>query len=1322
MMNKFSYKRAFSPPPILVLFLMCFCLLNFKAKAQLTDDIAFFIHNNPLASNPDVVYDNCANTVTLRYHAISHLYDETFDFTRIQLNFGNQPPIFIQLRRRVEQYFYTFQLPNCSSPNSITLRAQLIFSSPNLSQVNPCDDVILSPRCELFNLSAALDFGPNLHSGTNSCNVNIQNNGNTPLSMIDIIGQSLSAGVSLIVSNVAGVTVPPNTSRSFRGAIICGRAPCTINKKIQITARTTCSERTISFENLLEPTDPTPVRTTIDLIENQRLCNEGTSHLAFKIYLEGGYIFADDFQYHASITASSLGANINVITPQVDLKYSTRDRRRLSATILVDVTPNTNVSFVTITFQGSLTSDGGCPGPKVEGSFTVPVTRCTTKSFCSPQAPSIPFLTRQNEVISLQDMLDRGDLIIDNLYLQSVPIANTGINALKFQGATINVGGKLVLDYTYKVIIFDACKFVMEEGAEIIVPQYADVTFEITNLSGCDKMWKGITVEKDGALTFTKDSEISDAQFAIELQNGANIAGVFGTFSNNHVGIYVPENIGFLNNVNFNYPNPNNNLPYIGGTQLAKFKSNGILKPHYTGQSDLIGLTRDSHAGDRSYAGFLFYDLIYFRSLSDPIDPSRLDYYTEMSNLRNGVVARRSNIHLEKLKISEMINDNLTPSTNYWASSGKGIFLYGGDNFDLVNCSIRDANYGIYTFNPGRLGLFHSNHFATNAYGIFGMTGSPSGFRGSIGSTLGQNYFEGNPNNVGINLGGIGVRNSNPTSFSIQNNIFNVVGKDAVTISSNHNDLVIKDNIVSGFSSQGISTFGGRILLNDCESSKLQNNRIAVSGDYDWGIALDGCQKTQVRKNNISYSNGSVPNMTGVYVSGSTSNWLCDNTLSGTTYGVQYLGICDQGRTGIETKLMGTSFEENDIGINYIVEGNTGSQKHFENYYSGNRVDASAASSPSSVFSSPYYLNDPSGLVIDPPNDWFLRDIGRDRTCNSNDEPERPLIGKWTLFGSDSYVASGGKPTNALEEGAMWTQQQNLFARLKEHPELIGQNQAVDAFFNANINGNIGKFYKIGAGIQNLYFEDTIAQNAYTALKDTSQQLFNQILGVDTLIRNRTTGRFDSNRVAQKRLLMVQLHSITMRINGYERILEAQMREKVGALLQNNAAIVAVKDYEVIEQSVNEIYLKMMLSPDRLLNQEQRNLVHLMAGQCPVSGGDAVYRARGLQKQFENIDYNNKNLCQNQTHSMVRTNPIQTNFIYPNPSTGSFTIQLQEPTNDDSRLVISNIYGQVVGDYKLSEGQSIFSFDNLLSVSGLYICNIMSSSRTLYSQKLIISR
>ena len=120
------------------------------------------------------------------------------------------------------------------------------------------------------------------------------------------------------------------------------------------------------------------------------------------------------------------------------------------------------------------------------------------------------------------------------------------------------------------------------------------------------------------------------------------------------------------------------------------------------------------------------------------------------------------------------------------------------------------------------------------------------------------------------------------------------------------------------------------------------------------------------------------------------------------------------------------------------------------------------------------------------------------------------------------------------------------------------------------------------------------------------------------------------------------------------------------SMLSQNNSLSGTGDYRTNEKTVNSIYLQTVAVGNNTFSASQLTTLQSIAAQCPLSGGEAVLRARDILAlaQGTPLFYNNVNSCGSGARpSRDRTEQFQAgNFIQvrPNPASENITTMVRK--------------------------------------------------------------
>jgi hypothetical protein len=183
------------------------------------------------------------------------------------------------------------------------------------------------------------------------------------------------------------------------------------------------------------------------------------------------------------------------------------------------------------------------------------------------------------------------------------------------------------------------------------------------------------------------------------------------------------------------------------------------------------------------------------------------------------------------------------------------------------------------------------------------------------------------------------------------------------------------------------------------------------------------------------------------------------------------------------------------------------------------------------------------------------------------------------------------------------------------------------------------------------------------------------------------------------------------------------MTERLQGLIEQNNNIKCNEVYECNEQTINRIYLNTFLNSGNLnFNEADKKTIDDIASQCPLTGGDVVFKARTLQNFYTQVYYNNQDLCNTKPASKLKQVHAKEggNKIFPNPTDDNVVVSLAHPAKKDTELFLYDLTGKEVLHQVFPEGDSQMQVILELVPQGIYICQVRHGFVSLLVEKLIV--
>lgn len=178
-------------------------------------------------------------------------------------------------------------------------------------------------------------------------------------------------------------------------------------------------------------------------------------------------------------------------------------------------------------------------------------------------------------------------------------------------------------------------------------------------------------------------------------------------------------------------------------------------------------------------------------------------------------------------------------------------------------------------------------------------------------------------------------------------------------------------------------------------------------------------------------------------------------------------------------------------------------------------------------------------------------------------------------------------------------------------------------------------------------------------------------------------------------------------------------------LLYRDAQLNATNPYTYNEKEVNHIYLQTVAKGILEFTPQQMAAIAAIAHQCPLSGGNAVYRARGMYALVADAAYNDADACAIQglqyKNVPAAANVAALTFV-PNPATNEVRILLPDGIDKKGVLYFYNTLGQVVLSLPIDNRQTDLTVSIQHLSVGLYYVQLTQEGGIRLTQKLSVIR
>ncbi|MCB0596821.1 MAG: right-handed parallel beta-helix repeat-containing protein [Lewinellaceae bacterium] len=861
-------------------------------------------------------------------------------------------------------------------------------------------------------------------------------------------------------------------------------------------------------------------------------------------------------------------------------------------------------------------------------------------------------------------------------------------------GQTICIAGDLVVE-ALTSYYFANSVVRMLEGARILVRDGGTLVLYNSFFHGCTAMWRGIEVEAGGHLTLKTNNRLDDAQYAIYVHAAAvgepvkevNVQSNY--FIDNFVGIYMgSQNAGVVN-------------AFIAGND---FQNAEPLLPPFAGQTaTALGLPEQNGF---SLAG------IYVDRVATLFSSQKNTF----SDLVSGIV---------------LLNTTGIVSENSFEGMTAHMDAYPG---------YAVAGYALYRQSQrGGMLTALDNTFSNCDWGIVNGGGSLEAAGNFLAQTRGG-IFAGNNRAGAISIGGDGsalinrlevteigimVNATDPAaSVDIINNevetAFNGDGLGVgIWLVGNRAEAETRGNLVDvGQGGAGIGLLASQNASVDQNTVRLLSPAQAIAG-----ISLGGGKACTITNNTIEGAGLSGDNNKGIEIFSSSDNAYCCNTIDNTRYGVYV-----QGASTATDGLRGNSFGLHEAGL--WLDGSTamlGSQAHTENCWANGGRAVYDGVTEDFAASLPFIIDvgDNSCFLpaeVEPSQGWF-RDDPNPIQSDPCAAPQCSLAGFDPESPDAHLIAEEQLEVGIYTDAIHWALNRYLYQKVYGLPL---ESSTMQDFFDTHLHSTVGAFYEIDSRLNALYLSNPEDVAALDAGLDSLSAGLNALAALDAQLLDASESSWPA-LLAARNSQLAAASAWSDNTRALYALIAEQRAQLAGPLKTQNSGINVSSVYEQNEKEVNAILLGYLEGEGAPLATEEWQVLQSIAEQCPLSGGDAVFRARA----FLAAEYKAASWQGSETACGVEERPqspkVKRNVavgarirLFPNPAKQHTAIQWDMPLLKQGTIELYDAFGRKQLAVPLETGAQDYNLRLGYLPGGLYFLRVQIDGRE-ENFKLIIN-
>ena len=388
------------------------------------------------------------------------------------------------------------------------------------------------------------------------------------------------------------------------------------------------------------------------------------------------------------------------------------------------------------------------------------------------------------------------------------------------------------------------------------------------------------------------------------------------------------------------------------------------------------------------------------------------------------------------------------------------------------------------------------------------------------------------------------------------------------------------------------------------------------------------------------------------------------------------------------------------------------------NYIQNSVQSTSPILLPSTQYQEPFnwfiFFNNPTGK-----GDFDCNDVAVDKYCDKFPENCDNCV-----TALDDDIAQNTITNSPYTPQTVWMMDKSLYQKVDNNPSLRADTM-MDNYYT-NMQGSfIAEITAIEKAVRSALAIDTNVVIGLKLLKINSTVNYDSLYNLLPVYAKAIDSGYST--IGIKILINSLLYALknnTAIIDSVSTIKEDERNQSVDDAAADVVVLSAAVSIEDNERDVHTIYLNTIAKGIFTFTNAEINTLFNIANQCPLLGGEAVFRARAMLYLYNpNLNYDNRSLC-NQVGIEYRKGKdekiTENDFvIYPNPTLDNITIEHKMPTGCNVVFALNNALGQTIKKIVLPIDKQKYVIVTNDIAPGVYQYHLSCNELVLYHGKLI---
>jgi hypothetical protein len=320
-----------------------------------------------------------------------------------------------------------------------------------------------------------------------------------------------------------------------------------------------------------------------------------------------------------------------------------------------------------------------------------------------------------------------------------------------------------------------------------------------------------------------------------------------------------------------------------------------------------------------------------------------------------------------------------------------------------------------------------------------------------------------------------------------------------------------------------------------------------------------------------------------------------------------------------------------------------------------------------------------------------------------------------------------------FEDPLKWQNEKALYEKLKSNTDLLQIDEVVEEFYEAKQNSIIGELSAVEDGKKQA-LQPAVAQSSQLNNLLTQKEIFTeQLVAADTLVDSTSTPAQFAHWAQVTEQIHQQIESTANQLIQLQQQIDENRLQQLDIASAANQSVQGSEQIENNTKQFNEVYFNTVAKNIYTFTAAELSVLNYLAYQCPLAGGEAVYRARSLLSLVASNFYNDKEIClaagiaykkgkEEEAKKLADQSEQLLFSTFPNPANNYLILQSNLASDELFAAKVYDNLGRIVAEQTFSLGNKRYRMSTDHLSQGIYYIRLYKNADFIHSDKFTIHR